>query len=476
LSRSTPFKVVFDEIITLDHHSFKMHAVPTNQCSMVTDGGRLRSIEVTAGGIVRNPDFDSPVLLGKGDELVVKISRERSYFKAKSETPPLALSAGKMSPLTATPNKLDSSSSTAEEVPDMVIATRVKPEASPAPAAGGEASSDDVTELKPSMQSKDSAWVADADKSNAAAGKTSEEKIAPAEKIASKENSKIESASSNEDKELNTAEKAKEDSEKETESPAEKEKKRLLEIAKAQAYMNEQGLTADGTISKNFKVEFVTPLSTQASHADDQVLGVLKEDMTIGTKVVAKKGSALLGHVVAIRQSCRWGQAMKAKGQKNATMTIQFDRLVTTDEKVLPILGTTPEQEVVFKNAGVFKTLTVSPEGEICKDLPMNFSEGSQTSGLVQIAAMTMMGPQAAIAAPLILIGALGKARPAITKSIQKTVVGKGDEVLVYPGDQISVQARLLDPVKEELYVAGKVIHGKNLKTIRTAESHPSVE
>ncbi|MBX9685759.1 MAG: hypothetical protein K2X27_03595 [Candidatus Obscuribacterales bacterium] len=414
---STPFKIVFDEIITADNRSFKMHAVPANQCSMMTEDGRLRSIEIITGGIVSGSSPDSPLQLAKGSELLVRINRAKSSFKTDTLT--------KISP-------------------------------------------DGTADLKPALAAEKeesasmSKVIVQPVEIKAGAAKTAEVSKDDESKTA-----KVES----EEKSANAAEKK-------ADTTATDETKSAEDLQKKQeASLADLGVKADGSMSETFRVAFATAISSQTSQADDQVLAALVEDMKIGEKTIAKKGSALVGHIVSIRESSRWAHAVKAnKGQKNAALRIQFDKLVTPEEVEYPILGVTPAQETTFKNDGVFKSLSVSSDGTIIKDAMLNLSGESQGGSILSAAVMALSGPQAAIAMPLILLGALSKAEPGIANLIHKKTIGKGDELQIFPGDQISVKARFVDPQKEHLYVAGKVVHGKKLKTIKAASTADNAE
>jgi len=189
--------------------------------------------------------------------------------------------------------------------------------------------------------------------------------------------------------------------------------------------------------------------------------------MKIHGNLIAKKGDGIYGHVVALRSSRHWGGAIAASSerfQRDAGITIVFTKIVTASGERLSIDGRVPQQLSVFNNQGVFKRVTVGEMGEVIKDEAVD--DGGQSAATVskdilKMGATAMMGPAAAIATPLIMVGAMVKAEPLMMNSFQKTFISKGAEVYIAAGDEVVVQARMVSPDASQKAVSGKVIGGK---------------
>ncbi len=466
LSSSMPFRIVFDEIVSSRNRSLKMHAVPSNQYSMLNQQIRLQ----------------------EGDELVVKIGQMKNSGKQKMLEPiadsgvaeTISDAADSASSNSASSNSASSNSASNNSASNKATVNSSSPSTSGSSVSSLNSNSpgmwsSSLDSISPQGKSKSLTLESDKAGSNDPAP---ERANGAAPEISSKTDSVDKNASKTADVSDTKNGGDTVNSEKLSNNDAAGTSKNSLELSPVD--LNAKPGAGDAVAvatpprikgkSKEFRIAFKNPVFTKNARVGDKAQATLLEDMKIRDNLIAKKGDSIYGHVVALRSSRHWGGAIAASSerfQRDAGITIVFTKIVTASGERISIDGRIPQQLSVFNNQGVYKRVTVGETGEVIKDEAVDDGSESATAvskDILKMGATAMMGPAAAIATPLIMMGAMVKAEPLMLNSFQKTFISKGAEVYIAAGDEVVVQARLASPDSNQKAVSGKVIAGKSSK------------
>lgn len=259
-------------------------------------------------------------------------------------------------------------------------------------------------------------------------------------------------------------------------------------------------------------VEFMAPISTATARIGDVVETKLVQDFRWGPQLIAGKDSLLLGHVVEIcsartltHSALSGERTLKQRGR----LSVQFDELVDQNGKVWAIKALPSPRQKNSKDVSKSsrRYLECDEEGRIVKaeaGLAGSLKSASNTAKV-----MTMVPLPGSMLfttlAPAVAMGAVGAASPSIAYDkpvdatddhqrakgaaygffsnlpgafVVKSVVEKGSEIDLLPGDQLTVNIHILDtgyrlPSGRQLNVNGTVLNQKSAPIRRLYPANP---
>jgi hypothetical protein len=126
------------------------------------------------------------------------------------------------------------------------------------------------------------------------------------------------------------------------------------------------------TTGARFPVRVVSELTSRTAKVGDPVEGQLRVDLKIGGKMIAPKGTRVVGHVfsamparrilVAELSRKRWFRA-------NGEIGIQFDEIITREGEHLPLVAKPARQARIVENKNEGRVLGVNKQGEVATPL-----------------------------------------------------------------------------------------------------------
>ncbi len=122
-----------------------------------------------------------------------------------------------------------------------------------------------------------------------------------------------------------------------------------------------------------FPVHMSTTLTSKTAKVGDPVEGRLKIDLKIGGKLVAPKGSLVLGHVTRVYPARKMIVAELALNKRwmrmAGALSFNFDEIVTPAGEHLPLVAAPAQQARIIKNMNEGRVLGVNHNNEIASPL-----------------------------------------------------------------------------------------------------------
>jgi hypothetical protein len=121
-----------------------------------------------------------------------------------------------------------------------------------------------------------------------------------------------------------------------------------------------------------FPVQVLSALSSKTAKVGDPVQARLKVDVKIGGKLIASKGSRVVGHVSSVMKARRIMASyltVKRFWRANGMIGIQFDEIITDSGEHIPLQATPARQSRIVKNKAEGRVLGVNHNGEVVTPL-----------------------------------------------------------------------------------------------------------
>lgn len=122
-----------------------------------------------------------------------------------------------------------------------------------------------------------------------------------------------------------------------------------------------------------FPVYIVTSHSSKTARVGDPVEGRLHTDLKIGGRLVAAKGSSVVGHVSTVHKARKMLTAELKLNKRwmrpHGALAITFDEIVTDKGEHLPLVAMPAQHAKVIKNLNEGRVLGVNHKGEIAAPL-----------------------------------------------------------------------------------------------------------
>ncbi len=121
-----------------------------------------------------------------------------------------------------------------------------------------------------------------------------------------------------------------------------------------------------------FPIVCVTSLSSKTAKVGDRLEARLKADLKIGGRLIARKGSIVVGHVSSAYKARRLLIAeisLKRNLRANGALGVTFDAIITEDGENLPLVAKPARQARIVKNVNEGRVLGVNHKGEIAAPL-----------------------------------------------------------------------------------------------------------
>ncbi len=250
-----------------------------------------------------------------------------------------------------------------------------------------------------------------------------------------------------------------------------------------------------------FPVTVVTSHTSKTAKVGDPVEARLKVDIKIGGRMIAPKGSRVVGHIASCERARRMIQAevsMKRWMRPSGALGVQFDEILTANGDHIPLVAMPAQQPRIVKNVAEGRVLGVNHKGEIVS--PLSSQVKAQAAHMGIRAAASAAGPFSFGIVP-IAYGVAGAISPSFAymhpvgknvrhrrlKGFSMGVLSgmpggflvadymiRGDEAIIKPGDEFlaefkqkftgetATDAQLLPGAKVKVH--GEVMPGKTTK------------
>lgn len=134
---------------------------------------------------------------------------------------------------------------------------------------------------------------------------------------------------------------------------------------------DEPGKTKVVTGAK-FPVRVISELSSKTAKVGDPVEGQLRVDLKIGGRMIAPRGTRVVGHVFSVMPARRVLVAELSKNRwfrANGEIGLQFDEIITPDNQHLPLVAKPAQQARIVDNRSEGRLLGVNAKGEVATPL-----------------------------------------------------------------------------------------------------------
>ncbi|MBA3992544.1 MAG: hypothetical protein C0469_03385 [Cyanobacteria bacterium DS2.3.42] len=122
-----------------------------------------------------------------------------------------------------------------------------------------------------------------------------------------------------------------------------------------------------------FPVHMSTTITSKTAKVGDPVEGRLKIDLRIGGKLVAPKGSVVVGHITRVNPARKMIVAELALSKRwmrmAGSLSFNFDEIITPDGEHLPLVAAPAQQARIIKNVNEGRVLGVNHDNEIASPL-----------------------------------------------------------------------------------------------------------
>ena len=183
------------------------------------------------------------------------------------------------------------------------------------------------------------------------------------------------------------------------------------ESARWQETIDSQG-SAHIETGVRFPIVAVSSLSSRTAKIGDRMEARLKADLKINGRLIAPKGTTVVGHVSSSYKARRLlvaevslHRAMRANG----ALGITFDAIVTEDGALLPLVAKPARQARIVKNHNEGRVLGVNHNGEIAAPLSTQLKHQGEHLAIRGAAAV---GGVFTMGAVPVLFGVLGAMNP----------------------------------------------------------------
>lgn len=143
-----------------------------------------------------------------------------------------------------------------------------------------------------------------------------------------------------------------------------------------------------------FPVTVITAHSSKTAKVGDPVEGRLKVDIKIGGRLIAPKGSTVIGHISSCEHARKMIQAEfspKRWMRPSGSLGLQFDEILKVDGTHIPLVALPAQQARIVKNVAEGRVLGVNHKGEIVA--PLSSQVKSQIGHIGIRAAASAAGP-----------------------------------------------------------------------------------
>jgi hypothetical protein len=122
-----------------------------------------------------------------------------------------------------------------------------------------------------------------------------------------------------------------------------------------------------------FPVHMSTTITSKTAKVGDPVEGRLKIDLRIGGKLVAPKGSVVVGHITRVNPARKMIVAELALSKRwmrmAGSLSFNFDEIITPEGEHLPLVAAPAQQARIIKNVNEGRVLGVNHDNEIASPL-----------------------------------------------------------------------------------------------------------
>ncbi len=216
-----------------------------------------------------------------------------------------------------------------------------------------------------------------------------------------------------------------------------------------------------------FPVQVISQLNSRTARVGDPVEGRLRVDLKIGGKMIAPKGTRVVGHVFSAMQARRIIVAeisRKRWFRANGEIGIQFDEIVTASGEHLKLAAKPARQARIVENKNEGRVLGVNHKGEVASPLSIQLKHqaahlairgaasvgGVFTMGAVPVAyaAIGAINPSFAFLQPIgrnvhhrrLKGAAMGFVSGVPGGFLIADAIIKGKEAAIMPGDEFLVE------------------------------------
>jgi hypothetical protein len=144
-----------------------------------------------------------------------------------------------------------------------------------------------------------------------------------------------------------------------------------------------------------FPVVIVSQHSSKTAAIGDPVEARLKVDVKIGGKLIAPKGTRVVGHISSVKKARRMIQAEFAMNKRwmrpSGVLGIQLDEIVTANGDHIPLVANPARTARIIKNTNEGRILGVNHNGEVTS--PLSIQVKHQALHLAIRAGATAAGP-----------------------------------------------------------------------------------
>lgn len=151
----------------------------------------------------------------------------------------------------------------------------------------------------------------------------------------------------------------------------EKAQAMVEETFKWQELPDSAGTTKIATGAR-FPVQVVSSVSSRTAKVGDPVEGRLRVDLKIGGRMIAPKGTRVIGHVFSVMPARRILVAEMSRKRwfrANGEIGVQFDEIVTKEGEHLPLVAKPARQARIVENKNEGRVLGVNHKGEVATPL-----------------------------------------------------------------------------------------------------------
>ncbi len=143
-----------------------------------------------------------------------------------------------------------------------------------------------------------------------------------------------------------------------------------------------------------FPVTVITSHTSKTAKVGDPVEARLKVDIKIGGRLIAPKGTKVIGHIASCERARRMIQAeisMKRWMRPSGALGVQFDEILTASGDHIPLVAMPAQQPRIVKNMAEGRVLGVNHKGEIVS--PLSSQVKAQAAHIGIRAAASAAGP-----------------------------------------------------------------------------------
>jgi hypothetical protein len=132
------------------------------------------------------------------------------------------------------------------------------------------------------------------------------------------------------------------------------------------------------TTGARFPVKVVSELSSKTAKAGDIVEAVVRIDIKIGGRMVAPKGTRVVGHVFNVMPARRILMAelsLHRWWRANGEIGVQFDQMITAEGEHIPLDATPTQQSRIVINKAEGRVMGVNAKGEVASPLSIQLKD-----------------------------------------------------------------------------------------------------